>query len=146
MSLKLSPGPHEPGLRGVLRAVALAALLAGTLGSLGLTLYAGRQNDSRLLLTLFAIWVVSPFVGAVLANAVAMRRPVFARSTLYVAMLVLAVGSLAIYGDAAFGHLGAKLGFVFLVVPLGSWLLLGIVVAVAAAFRPTLSTPPLHQP
>jgi hypothetical protein len=50
---------------------------------------------------------------------------------LYSVMLVLTLGSLAIYGDVAFGPPRAKPAFAFLVVPLSSWLLIAIVVAAA---------------
>jgi len=94
-------------------------------------LYAARHQNSRILLLLFAGWVLSPFMAAVLANAISQRRSVLTRATLNVTMLVLTFGSLAIYGDVAFGHPRAKIGFVFLVVPLASWLLLALVVPIA---------------
>jgi hypothetical protein len=130
MSLKIRPGPPEPGLRGILRAVALAALLAGTLGSVALTFYAGRTSSSNLLLSLFLIWVVSPFVGAVLARAVAKHWEAFARTTLYVVMLVVALGSLAIYGEVALGPPREQPAFFFLMVPLVSWLLIALAAAI----------------
>jgi hypothetical protein len=112
--------------------VALIAALAGAASSLGLMLYAGRHQNSRILLLLFAGWVLSPFMAAVLANVVSQRWPVFTRATLNVTMLVLTLGSVAIYGDAAFGHPRAKIGFIFLMVPLASWLLIAVVVPIAA--------------
>jgi hypothetical protein len=42
-------------------------------------------------------------------------------------MLVFTLGSLAVYGAVAFGQLNAKVGFIFLVVPFASWLLIGTV-------------------
>jgi hypothetical protein len=47
-------------------------------------------------------------------------------------MLVIALSSLAIYEDVAFGHTKAKIGFVFLMVPLASWLLIAVVVPIGA--------------
>ena len=127
-------GP-ESGLLGVLRTAALIAVLAGACGSVGLMLRAGRRNDSRILMLLFGIWVLFPFVAAFLAHVFSKRWPVVTRATLYAVMLALAVGSLAIYGDFVFGHLTAKAGFVFLVVPFASWLLLGIVGAMVISGR-----------
>jgi hypothetical protein len=115
-----------------LRPAALAALLAGTLGSLASMFYTGRRNSSSLLLTLFAVWVVSPFVGAVLANAVSKRWTAFARTILYITMLVFSVGSLAIYGEIALGPPREKPAFFFLVVPLASWVLIAVVTAIGA--------------
>jgi hypothetical protein len=116
----------------ILRPAALAALLAGTLGSLAFLFYTGRQNRSSLLLTLFALWVVSPFVGAVLANAVSKHWAAFARATLYITMLVFSLGSLAIYGEIALGPPRARPASFFLVVPLASWVLIAAVTAIGA--------------
>jgi len=67
------------------------------------------------------------------------RWSVLTRATLYVVMLVITFGSLGIYGALAFGPLRAKTGFVFLVVPAASWLLIAIVVAIAALISGRLS-------
>ena len=50
-------GERPDGFLGLLRAVALIVVLAGTGGSVGLMLRAGR-NAPRLLLVLFTIWVL----------------------------------------------------------------------------------------
>src|SRR5262245_21009562 len=68
MSLTASHGLPDPASLRVLSASAQIAVVAGAGGSLGLMLYAGRRNPSWILLLLFAIWVLSPFVAAVLAN------------------------------------------------------------------------------
>jgi len=95
-------------------------------------LRAGRHNSSRILLVLFALWVLSPFVVLVLANMVSKRWSVLTRATLYSVMLVLTLGSLAIYGDVALGPPRAQTAFVFVVVPPASWLLIAIVLPTAA--------------
>ena len=46
-------------------------------------------------------------------------------------MLALTLGSLAVYGVVALGPPRPKPAFVFLVVPLASWLLIAIVLAIA---------------
>ena len=124
---------------GLLRAAALIGLLVGAAGSLGLMLYAGRRQNSKILVLLFAIWVLSPFIALVGANLVSRRWTVPARAALYGVMLVLTLASLAIYGGVAFGYVTAKAGFVFLVVPLASWLLIAIVVAIAALISSRVS-------
>jgi hypothetical protein len=43
---------------------------------------------------------------------------------MYLVTLVFTLGSVPIYGLVAFGRTAMKVGFVFLVVPLVSWLLL----------------------
>ena len=129
----------ERGFLGLLRAAALIAVLAGAVGSFGLMLHAGRRNDSRILLVLFTIWVLSPFVALVLADVVSKRWSVLTRATLHSVMLVLTIGSLAIYGDVASGPPRAKTAFVFVVVPPASWLLIAIAVLLAALISGRLS-------
>jgi len=132
MTSKVSWGRTEGGFPGFLRTAGRVAVLAGAVGSLGLMLYAGRHQNSRILLLLFAAWVLSPFMAAALTNLVSQRWSAPTRATLDVTMLVITLGSLAIYGDVAFGYTKAKIGFVFLVIPLASWLLIAIAVPIAA--------------
>lgn len=132
MSLSLRPQAPEPGKPGVLRAIALAILLAATLGSLALTIDEGQRNSSPLPVTLFALWVVSPFVGAVLANTISKHWETPARTTLYVMMLVFSLASVAIYAKVALGPPRPQPAFYFLMTPAASWVLLAIVVVVGA--------------
>ena len=132
MNTNVSPARLEGGLRGLLHAAALIAVLVGAVGSVGLMLYVGRHNDSRILLVLFTLWVLSPFVVLVLAYMISKRWSVLTRAALYTVMLVLTLGSLTIYGDVALGPPRAKTAFVFVVVPPASWLLIAIVVPIAA--------------
>lgn len=137
---KDSQGNTESGFLSVLRRAALIALLIGGVGSVGLMLHAGRRTDSpRLLLALFAIWVLSPFVALEVADIVSKGWSVITRATLYSVMLVLALGSLATYGVAAWGPLRAKPAFVFVMVPPASWLLIAMVISVAALISRMLS-------
>ena len=93
---EVSRGRPKRGFLGVLRAAALIAVLAGAAGSLALLLHAGRRNDSRILLVLFTIWVLSPFVALVVADVVSKRWSVLTRATLHSVLLVLMISSLAI--------------------------------------------------
>src|ERR1039457_2591292 len=135
MASDVRPESPESGLLGFLRTAALIAVLAGACGSIGLMLRAGRRNQSQILMLLFGIWVLSPFVAAFLAHVFSKRWPVVTRATLYAVMLALTLGSLTIYGDFVFGRLQAKAGFVFLVVPFASWLLIGMVGAMVISGR-----------
>ena len=63
MTFSASREKSESGLLGFLRTAALTAVLAGAVGSVGLMLYVGRRNHSRVLLVLFALWVLSPFAA-----------------------------------------------------------------------------------
>jgi hypothetical protein len=58
--------------------------------------------------------------------------------TLHSLMLVLTLGSLAIYGEVAFGPPRAKPAAVFLMVPLASWLIMAVVIP-ATAVVPRMS-------
>jgi len=124
-------------LSRVLRAVALVAVVIGATGSIGLMLYVGRHNPSRMLLVLFAIWVLSPFVGLVLAASGSQRWLVAARERVHVVMLIVALGSLAIYGQVAFGPPRPRPASAFLVVPFGSWGLIVATLGMAASGKPS---------
>jgi len=101
---------------GLLRAVALIALVAWAGGSVGLMLRAG-QRTPRLLLVLFTIWVLSPFVALLWANMVSNHWSVVTRATLYCVTLILTLGSLAIYGGLVLPPAGSARAFVFVAVP-----------------------------
>ena len=59
----------DPQAREARRKRLILAVVAGAVGSVGLMLRAGRSTP-RLLLVLFVIWVLSPFVALAWANMV----------------------------------------------------------------------------
>ena len=122
----------KPAHLDLLRKAALLAVPAGALGSIGFTLWVGHRNDSRLLLMLFTVWVFSPFLALGWACVAAKRWAASGRAALHGVILVLALGSLVIYGESALGPPRAKPAFIFLVVPLVSWLLIAVVVPLVA--------------
>ena len=132
-------GRPDGGFLGLLHAVAPTAVVAGAGGSVALMLWVGHRNPSRILLVLFAIWVLSPFMALLIANAVSKRWSVITRAALHGVMLVLTLSSLAIYGDVVLRPPKSTPAFVFIVVPLGSWLLITIVVPTAALISSRLS-------
>ena len=121
----------DGGALRFLHAVALIAVVAGALGSVGLMFWVGHRNPSRVLLALFLVWDLSPFVALLLADMVSKRWSVITRATLHIVMLVIALSSLALYGDVVWRP-RPQPAFMFLVVPFGSWLLMMIVVPMAA--------------
>ena len=123
---------------GLLHVVALAAVVLGAVGSVALMLWVGHRNPSRLLLTLFVIWDLSPFVALILADMVSKRWSVITRATLHVVMLVLALSSLVLYADVVLRP-RPQPAFRFTVVPLGSWLVMMIGVPIAALISHRLS-------
>ena len=138
MISRVSRRRPDGGFLGLLRAAALIAVLVGAGGSVGLMLRAG-QRTPRLLLVLFVMWVLSPFMALALADVASKRWSILTRATLYSVMLVITLGSLAIYGDDAFGHRTAHAAFVYVAVPPASWLLIAIVVPIAALISGRLS-------
>ena len=115
----------------LLHTVAITAVVAGALGSVGLMLWVGHRNPSRVLLVLFVIWDLAPFIALVVADIVSKRWSVLTRATLYGVMLILTLGSLALYGDVVWRP-RPQPAFMFLVVPLGSWLLMTVVIPITA--------------
>ncbi len=111
----------------------MITVIAGAVASLGLMLYASRFNKSPILVLVFAVWVLSPFVATLWASTVSHRWSAPARAALNAVMVVLALGSVFIYGAVASGQIRAKVGFIFLVVPFASWLLIVAVVSIAAS-------------
>jgi len=143
-----SDGPGEPpaqagspdrGLLRLLRALALIAAVAGTAGSVGLILRIGDRAPG-LLLVLFILWVLSPFMALLWASLVSTRWPASTRAILYGVTLLLTLGSLAIYWEVWL-RAPNKPAFAFLVVPLGSWLLMLLAVAMARLISPRRPAP-----
>jgi hypothetical protein len=69
----------ERGIHSLMRGAALIAVLAGAGASLAFMLRAGHRQNSRILLFLFAIWVLFPFITAVLAYVFSNRWTVVVR-------------------------------------------------------------------
>ena len=134
------------------RITALVSVALGAIESVTLMLRVGRRNSSFLLLLLFTGWVLSPFLALAWTGLLSKSWPALTRATLYILMFIVTFASLAIYGRIAFGPPRAKSAPAFLLTPLASWLLLAIVVPVAALIsrrrsRPDgLSTSPTRHP
>ena len=123
--------PEGKSLR-LLRAEALVALVVGAAGSLGFMFHAG-QRTPRLLLILFTIWVLSPFVVLLGAITVSKRWSALTRGTLYYVTLIVTLGSLATYGEWV--HLkppGSANAFLWVIVPPASLVFLTLIVGTAA--------------
>ena len=113
-----------------MRTVARIAMVAGAAGSLALLLRASTHTP-RFLLALFVLWVLSPFAMLAWANTTKRWSP-GTRVTLCWVTLILALGSLPIYAGLIPRPAGTRLAFVFLMVPLASWVLLILALSVAA--------------
>ena len=139
MTSNARAGGLEGSYLSLLRRAAVVAVIAGAVGSFGLMLHVGRHQKSLILIGLFTVWELSPFVALVCAHVVSRDWSALTRTTLYSVMLVLTLGSLAIYGVVALGPPRPKPAFAFLVVPLASWLLIAIVLAIAVLISRRLS-------
>jgi ACR3 family arsenite efflux pump ArsB len=128
----------EGGFLGFFRAAALIAMLAGAAGSIVLLFHASQRRPP-LLMIIFVIWVLSPYVALIFANALSGRWSVPTRALLYGVMLVVAPCSLAIYGDDALRPRRAQAAFVYVVVPRASLLLIALVVPTAVLISGGLS-------
>ena len=117
----------------MLRSTARFTAVAGAAGSLWLMLRAGHNNGRIVpLVILFAMWVLSPFLAHVGADGTSRRWTTGRQVTLYVTMLIVSLGSLAVYGINTVHPLSAKGAFIFLVVPAAGWALTAAGLAASA--------------
>ncbi len=119
-------------MKSLIRRITFILMLTGALGSLGLTLRAGRNSHSLMLMMLFGVWVFSPFMGLAVAYILSNRWSLFTRNILYLLSMVLTFISLLIY-SGVWAPAGVKPAFVFLVLPLLSWLVLAVVIPLTAS-------------
>ena len=117
----------------MLRKAGLLAIVVGGVGSVFLTLYTGRRNPSALLMAVFAIWVLLPFVALAAADAMSTNWSALTRTVLYALMFVTAIDTLGTYGYVAFGPPRPQPAFWFLVVPPASLLLIAILLRIVAS-------------
>jgi hypothetical protein len=125
----------DGGFLGLLRTLALVAVVAGAAGSVGL-MFRASQHPPRVLLVLFTIWVLSPFVALLWANLISKRWSAVTRAMLYGTTLIVTLSSMSIYAD--FVHVkpaGSPNAFLWVIVPPVSWAFIAIVVSLAAFFQ-----------
>jgi hypothetical protein len=118
-----------------LRTAARVALVAGAAGSVLLMMRAGARQRSLLLMFLFTVWVLSPFIALAVANVRSSGWQPATRTAAYGAMLGVSFISLSVYALHALIP-GLKSGFIYLVVPGACWVLIGMAFATTAALAP----------
>jgi hypothetical protein len=123
----------EPAFLGPLRAISVIAVAAGAVVSLGFMFRVGGQQASLIIIGLFTGWVLSPFVALVVADVLLKRRAALVRVTLCALMLIVTAASLVIYGNVALGPPRPQPAAMFLLVPLGSLLLMTVALGIAMA-------------
>ena len=122
---------ERSGSSDLARTAAAIAVVAGAAGSVALVLYAGHRNPSSVLMALFVVWVLAPFIALGWTNMISRRWSAPFRAALYTGSLLLTAASLAVYGMVALGPPRARPAFFFLVVPLVSLLLIATTVSLA---------------
>src|SRR5262245_9454306 len=102
------------------------------MGSVFLQLYAGRHSPQHLVLFLIAGWILCPFVALALLSLLTKRWASFPQKTVQTVMLLVNIGSLAIYSVAVVQPLASKPpAFVFVTVPPASLVLAAIILITA---------------
>lgn len=111
-------------------ALARAATIVSAIVSLGCMFWVGQHNRSIVLVTLFAVWVLSPFIGLLWARRFAYWYQYAAQAMIYGLVFLVSIGSAIFYAIAAFGPHWRYPALPFLAAPLASWLLIGMVLLV----------------
>jgi hypothetical protein len=107
----------------LVRSLALGVSTAGALGSFAFTLQLGAHNGSVILNLLFSVWVLSPFIVLIISCLLSKRWPSRGRISLYTLMMVISIVTLLFYGGLL-SFTGVKPAFVFLAIPLISWIVM----------------------
>lgn len=119
-----------------LRVAALIAVLLGAVGSMVLYFHAIR-HPPLIILVLFVVWILAPYVVFLLATLISKRWSVLTRKTLYSVMIVVTIGSLAVYVRDAIKPRKSQPAAVWVVVPPVSGLLVVAAVSIAALLSRT---------
>jgi uncharacterized membrane protein YsdA (DUF1294 family) len=114
-----------------LRLIALIALVIGTVGSIGLWIRAA-QHPPPLIIVLFVVWVLSPFVVLGIGHVAAKRWASSTQAALYWVTLLVTVASVVIYADDALGHRTTHPAFVYVAVPPVSGLASAVAIGLGA--------------
>ena len=136
---KGSDAPSNSVLLRALRALGLILVGAGAAGSVALMVRAGARTP-RFLLVLFIGWVLAPFVVLLWANLRSTRWLAATRTALVSVTLVVAAGSLAIYGELIdVRPRGAANAFPWVITPPAMVLLIAVAVPLVALVARRLS-------
>jgi hypothetical protein len=103
--------------------VALLLGIAGAVASLYLMFNAGRNQASVILIILFTLWVLSPFVGLLILNKFSKRWVLSVRMTLYWLAIIMTILSVTAY-SGGLNTPDTKNAFMFLVIPFISWIII----------------------
>ena len=115
-----------------LHTAAQVAAVVGAVGSVALTLFAGRNNNLPFLMILMSGWVFAPFMAYALASKYSGRWAPSTRAALDFVIVLVAVASLAIYGRDVLRPPASKAAAVYVATPIAAWLLMLISVSITA--------------
>ena len=107
----------------LIRSLALGVSTSAAIGSLALMLQTGNHSGSMILILLFSVWVLSPFILLVAFCLLSRRWPSRVRVPLYTLTVTISVLTLLFYGERL-SFSGVRPAFVFLVIPFISWIVM----------------------
>lgn len=116
----------------IIRLASVVSVALGAVGSLAFMFRVGRHNPSVILMTLFTLWVVAPFVTMLSVPMLFKNWSVRSRAWFCFFTIIVALGSSGIYGEVAFGKPRSQPAFMFLVVPLVSLFVIGVASLIAS--------------
>jgi hypothetical protein len=128
-----------------LQILSLTILFIGSLASVVLVLYAGRHNASGFLNILFSGWVLSPYIGLLIANRISGKWHILTRTILSWLMILISVVSILCY-CGIFRLSGTKPAFIFLIIPFVSWILIVAEMVINSIISRKLSEKAEHTP
>jgi hypothetical protein len=105
--------------------IPILCIVSSAFISLALMVHRSGPRTSLALLLIMAAWVTGPFAALTAAVVVSKRWPARARTILHIVTLVIALAAPAVYADDAVTHRKPQAGFMYVVVPLASWPLIG---------------------
>jgi len=126
-----------------LHRTAQVAAVVGAVGSVALTLYAGRNNNLPILMILMSGWVLAPFMGFALASRYSGRWAASTRAMLDGIIVLVAIASLVMYARDVLRPPASQGARVFVAVPIAAWLLMlvGVPLTALIARRRARSVP-----
>ena len=112
-------------------AIVTAVIAVAATGSLASVFVVGNRQRSVLLMTMFIVWVLSPYVGLWLANVRVRDGTPAARRALEYATILISLAALGRYLWVLVRPLAHQPASTFLLVPFVSWIAIAVAVGVA---------------